>query len=474
MAQMSVTPTGDIVAASASGGLPAIWNVDARMMPINGITTFASSVDVSPDGAYIALGLQDATISLIRTADQSLVNIGRGHGHAVTGVAFSPSGVRIASVSLDRTVRIWKSPSLEPFATYHGHDRGIWHVKFSNDGSRLATLSQDQTIRIWDARRQGGRSVLKGHEGFVYGLAFTREGSRLATAGWDRSIRLWDTTTADQIELLTVDANVVTALSFSADGRYISWVGEDSWGAWDLQSKSPVIPASDAPPSPTASVRRFDFVEDAPVVPLPWTLNDGDVKVWNVATNAIEEWTFEELRKHRAPFLGGQGGRFAVGIVQKEATDDIRTARGDSGSLLSVVDLDRGKPVQLPEFSGPFALGPSGLSATLLAARRADDLSSVEVWNLEARQLVGRLVGHTDSIYAIAYSPDGKRIATGGRDSLRLWDAETFTEIVQLRGHTSFIWSLAFSPDGRQLVSGSGDKTARIWDAPSRGLGEHN
>jgi WD40 repeat protein len=75
------------------------------------------------------------------------------------------------------------------------------------------------------------------------------------------------------------------------------------------------------------------------------------------------------------------------------------------------------------------------------------------------------LHGHTDEVFAAAFHPDGRRLATGGRDrAVWLWDLERGEEVARLRGHTSFIWSLAFSHDGATLVSGSGDTTVRLWD----------
>jgi WD40 repeat protein len=70
-----------------------------------------------------------------------------------------------------------------------------------------------------------------------------------------------------------------------------------------------------------------------------------------------------------------------------------------------------------------------------------------------------------DEIYAVAYSPDGKQVLTGGFDHLvRLWDIETGMELHEFSGHTDPIISVAFSPDGKNALSGSADGTARLWD----------
>ena len=76
------------------------------------------------------------------------------------------------------------------------------------------------------------------------------------------------------------------------------------------------------------------------------------------------------------------------------------------------------------------------------------------------------LVGHTDSVECVAFSPDGRRIATTSDDrTVKIWDAETGQEVLTLGDHTAAVTCVAFSPDGHRVVSGSLDHTARIWDA---------
>jgi hypothetical protein len=106
------------------------------------------------------------------------------------------------------------------------------------------------------------------------------------------------------------------------------------------------------------------------------------------------------------------------------------------------------------------AFSPDGRRLASVSADR-----TVRVWRVATGECEAVLSGHTDDVYAAAFHPDDTRLATAGRDrAVWLWDLKRGEEVARLPGHTSYVWSLAFSPDGTTLASGSGDSTVRLWD----------
>ncbi len=97
--------------------------------------------------------------------------------------------------------------------------------------------------------------------------------------------------------------------------------------------------------------------------------------------------------------------------------------------------------------------------------------SNIGIWiyDIQTREALALLTGHTGAVERMSFSPDGHTLATGGQDnSVRLWDVETQTEIGTLEGHTGVPDSLFFSPDGRTLASLNDDNTLRLWDVETQ------
>ena len=106
------------------------------------------------------------------------------------------------------------------------------------------------------------------------------------------------------------------------------------------------------------------------------------------------------------------------------------------------------------------AFSPDGKT---LASASCDE--TIKLWDVATGKEQATLKGHMDAVWSVAFSPDGKTLASASWDkTIKLWDVATGKEQATLKGHMDAVWSVAFSPDGKTLASASGDKTLKLWD----------
>jgi RNA polymerase sigma factor (sigma-70 family) len=203
-----------------------------------------SAVAFSPDGRFLASASHDETVKLWETATGRLKTTLKGHSDRVFSVAFSPDGKTLASASADRTVRFWDVQTGKELRVLAGHTGWVWSVVFSPDGKTLASASgntgeQPAEARLWDVATGKEIARLRAHTGYIYAVAFSPDGKTLATSGNDKAIKLWDLGGGQGIrERATFQGHkgLPGALAFSPDGKVLASAGtsDESVRLWDV------------------------------------------------------------------------------------------------------------------------------------------------------------------------------------------------------------------------------------------------
>jgi serine/threonine protein kinase/sugar lactone lactonase YvrE len=128
-----------------------------------------------------------------------------------------------------------------------------------------------------------------------------------------------------------------------------------------------------------------------------------------------------------------------------------------------VHDLKTGKEQKFGPSSGEMVAIAYSPDGKLVASGGTGKV--IHLWSVATGREHNRLHGHKGAVYGLAFSPDGQTLASGGWDKiLRIWDVSTGDVQRKFEGHAEDIWSVAFSPDGRLVATGSGDHTVKLWD----------
>lgn len=317
-------------------------------------------------------------------------------------------------------------------------------VAFAPGGDVVATGHDDGGVRLWDAADGQLLGQLRGHPRPVSALAFSPDGRRLATAGEDKVILLWDVPAGELTGVLAGHTDRVPALAWSPDGSRLYSAGWDTTArVWDTASGEPVILLN----SHASQVATLAVSPDGRL--LACADSDNAVHVWDLTTRR----TLHVLRGHE-----GEVRCLAW------ARDGQALASGGADQVIHLWDALAGRPLSGP--SGPVghgarvAVSPDG---GRLAVAGGD---GVAVWDTATgRQALE--VSCPGVLHAVAVSPDGLALATGGESpAARLWDARTGRLRRILNGPQPPVAALAFSPDSACLATaGPSSGDVWLWDA---------
>jgi WD40 repeat protein len=307
-------------------------------------------------------------------------------------------------------------------------------------------------VRVWDAVSGKELPSLKGHAGAVTGVACSPDGRRLASSSWDGTVRLWDATTGYELFSLQAHKNSVDGVAFSPDGQRLASAGDETVRVWDAATRKELLTLK----GHTGSVWSMSFSPDGRR--LASASEDQTVRLWDAATGK-KLHSFRHTHPVRCVAFGPDGRRLASARLA-----EVNGAESSQDEAVRIWDTATGQ--ELLALKGHtssvygVAFSPDGRR---LASASLDQ--TVRVWDAASGKELLTLKGHTRSVDGVAFSPDGRRLASAGDETVRIWDAATGQELLALKGHTMDVNGVAFSPDGRWLASAGHDQTVRIWEA---------
>lgn len=365
-------------------------------------------------------------------------------------VAVSANGRFAAAVMQhDGSLRVWGIASGEELRTLDTTRLNPYAMAFSPDGRMLGAVV-GQSLRIWDLATGKDMHDDGGHRGMVQSLAFLNGGSKLVTMGQDLTLRYWDSATGKELRKARMAQYGGQSMATDASGKaalfYVTSLGMHRW------SPSTSADPESIPLAANTQNIYFQFAADGRYA--AGTQNNNELVVIDTSTGA------EIHRLNPAGRIGynplpSPGGRYVAYISSfAPGTVLIWDFAAGYGKRPLIADGPNRGAVRMT-FSR---------DGRLLAVQT--NVGIVQIWEVATATPLAQIVSPDGyNIMSMALSPDGRIVAMSSTTgSIRLFDAISGKSVGPLNGHSGYVPAMAFSPDGTRLATGSLDTTAVVWD----------
>lgn len=451
-------------------------------------TSAVYAVAFSPDGQRVATGNYEGTIGLWDITSGEEVNRFRGHKWPVRCLAFSPDGTYLASgtagVSLAFNLlsagdaRLWHVQRGEEIRTFQldvgpfGYNN-VSALAFSPDGQYLF-IAQDKIVVLWEVASGNELRQFTGHQYAIHSLAVSGDGQLLVTSSsWKTlmeidprgELKIWSVESGSLVKDLALPGGAVNSVVFSPDGKQLLTGSDHAVRLWEIESGTVIKDF----PGLMAPVKSVSFSPDGKYI-LAGSA-DGKAILWKVFNRtAIKIFLRHGAALHAVAFdpksryvlTAGNDQRATLWAIAPEPEiseeQEMLQFTGHNSEVLSTAFSPDGQSVV------------TGGSSTLLKdlfGWKADELrpGSVKLWDSNTGAEIREFTGHTTSVHALAFSPDGQYLLGGTDDgTTRLWEVSSGREIRCLEQHEGPVYAVAFSQNGRYAFTGGSDRTVRQWE----------
>jgi len=447
---------------------------------------------VSPDDKTLLILIEDGFAELRDVADGRTRVRWRAHLGMPHAGAFSPDGRLLLTAGQDKVAKLWDAATGREIRSYPS-EGPVRSASFSRDGALIITGSEDGYARVWGVKEDRqlhrfscplgvqsagfnadgkrviiacGNGTAEGWnlqprerrfvlatkpEGALWSTVFSPDGRLILTSAANGTLRLWNGHDGSLVRMLGRHDDRAKSALFSRDGKYIVSVSDDRTAAIWETSTGRKLQELNGH---TFYVLHAEFLDQGrKVVTASW---DQSVRIWQLSDDDVD-------------FVMQRGAGGITSAAFSPTGDKFVTGSWNGGAAISsAADGQLLKPLPAATSVGAVAFSPDGQKVATAEVGDQLDWNVVSVRDVHTGKALFSLPKGAGSVGSVAFSPDGTTLLVAGDEMVGLWNAGNGSFEAEFPNQPNGVDSAAFSPHGERVVTVSSDGAAAVWDAGTR------